>query len=480
MTAESAAPQARDPYLEGNYAPIQEEIHAPQLEVIGELPADLAGMFVRNGSNPRFEPQGRYHWFDGDGMIHGVHLAEGRASYRNRYVRTEGLAAEEKAGHSLWTGIMENPDFGNPNGPFKDTGNTDLVFHGGKLLALWWLGGKARIIELPGLETRGIDSFGGKLTTGVSAHPKLDPRTGELAIFDFGPVPPYLTYGVVSAEGELVHHTEIELSGQRLQHDTALTERYTLLFDMSMMFDPKLLAQGKTRMIFRRDEAARIGVLPRHGDGASIRWFEVSPFFMYHTINAWEEGDEVVLVGCKIDNPLTLDPTAPPQPEHVPSLGMLRLEPYLHRWRLNMKTGEAKEQTLDDRYTEFPRMNNLRLGERTRYSYNPRVAPASTLLFDGFIKYDLEKDSSEVYEYPAGWYGGETCFAPAMGGSAEDDGYIVTFVAEEATGRSELYILDARRIEDGPVARLPIPQRVPTGYHSWWVSAADLAGQRVG
>lgn len=200
---------------------------------------------------------------------------------------------------------------------------------------------------------------------------------------------------------------------------------------------------------------------------------------MYHTINAWEEGDEVVLVGCKIDNPLTTDPNAPPQPSHVPSLGMLRLEPYLNCWRMNMKTGEVREQALDDRFTEFPRMNNLRLGERNRYSYNPRVAPASTLLFDGFIKYDLDKDSSEVYEYPAGWHGGETCFAPAIGGSAEDDGYIVTFVAEEATGRSELYVVDARRIEDGPVARLVIPQRVPTGYHSWWVSAEELAEQRI-
>ncbi|MET1048437.1 MAG: carotenoid oxygenase family protein, partial [Acidimicrobiales bacterium] len=132
----------RSPYLSGSYEPVQTEITADLEVVAGALPDDLAGCFVRNSSNPRFEPEGRYHWFDGDGMVHGVHLGNGTATYRNAYVRTAGLADDEAAGRCLTTGILEQPDLSRPGGPWKDTANTDLVFHAGQLLAVWWLGGE--------------------------------------------------------------------------------------------------------------------------------------------------------------------------------------------------------------------------------------------------------------------------------------------------------------------------------------------------
>jgi carotenoid cleavage dioxygenase-like enzyme len=166
-------------YLEGNFAPVFDEVEASDLPVEGEIPRDLEGFFVRNGSNPRFRAPGRYHWFDGDGTIHAVQFEGGRASYRNRWVRTRAFAAEQEAGKALWTGVTERPDFTNPRGPFKDSANTDLIYHAGKLLALWWLGGEAYIVDLPSLETRGVETFGGKVPT-FSAHPKLDPATGEL------------------------------------------------------------------------------------------------------------------------------------------------------------------------------------------------------------------------------------------------------------------------------------------------------------
>ena len=468
---------APTPYLAGNYAPIPTEIEAGDLAcAAGAIPRDLAGLFVRNGSNPRFPVKGRHHWFDGDGMMHGVHFEDGRAGYRNRWVRTQAFLAEEQAGEALWTGVTERPDFTNPRGPFKDTSNTDVVFHGGRLLSLWWLGGAAYALRCPSLETIGVEDWGGRVKT-ISAHPKVDAITGEMMFFDYKPFPPYLVYGVISPAGALTHFTTIDLPGPRLQHDMAITERYAILLDMSMKWDPALLAEGRTKVAFFRDEPARFGVLPRFGAGPSIRWFDATPFYMYHTINAWEEGDTIVLLGCKIENPLAGDPTNPKGGPRAPTIGFLRLEPKLCRWRIDLVSGKVSEEVIDDTLAEFPRMDNRVLGRRSRYSYHGRMAPAETMLFDGVVKYDTDTSSSWTRRYPAGWFGGETVFAPRVGSKGEDDGYLLTFVAEEATGASELWVMDAGRIEGEPVARVTIPQRVPTGYHTWWVGADELRSQ---
>ncbi len=462
----------RSPYLDGPYTPVEREITASDLPVIGELPRDLAGMYVRNGANPRFAPKGRYHWFDGDGMVHGLHFDNGRATYRNRYVQTAALNEETAAGHALSTGIMEAPDFRRPGGPFKDTANTDLVFHAGRLMALWWLGGACHQLSLPALETLGVVDFGSPLKKGLAAHPKVDPITGELMFFDYALTPPYLTYGVISASGQLVHQVPIDLPGARLQHDIAITAKHTILLDLPLMWDPAMLARGKTRVRFYPDLPSRFGIIPRHGAADSIRWFEASACYMYHTINAWEEGDEVVLLGCRIEHPL---PESPHASKVVPRLDALALEPYLHEWRFNLVTGAVRERKLDDVMTEFPRMNNEVLGRPSRYSYNPRVAPAATLLYDGVIKYDTVAGTSVQHTYGASRYGGEVAFAPRVGAKGEDDGYLVTFVHDRASGRGEVVVLDARDVASGPVARVVLPQQVPIGYHSWWVPAAQMA-----
>ena len=470
---------SEDPYLSNNYAPVDEETATAELSVIGEIPRDLNGCFIRTGSNPKFAPKGRYHWFDGDGMVHATHIEGGSARYANRYVRTEGLAIDEAAGAAQWSGIMERPDFRNPRGPYKDTSNTDLVFHAGQLLSLWWLSGKAYALSLPDCETIGVQNWNGKLPRAISAHPKVDPRTGEMMFFDFSPLPPYLAYGVISAEGEISHHAEIELPAYRLQHDTAITPNYSVLFDMAMMYDPQYLAQGKTKLIFERNQPSRIGIIPRFGTNAEVRWFEVAPFFLYHTINAWEENNEVVLIGCRIEEPLVGDPANTADSRTVPSIGMLRLAPVLYEWRLDLSSGMVKERVLDDTHTEFPRMNNQFLGKPSRYSYNPRIASLETIAFDAVIQYDLVNGKQQTYEYPKNWYAGETTFAPANGATHEDDGYVLTYAAKVDGAESELWVLAASDIAQGPVARIQIPQRMPYGYHTWWVSAAEMA-QQVG
>lgn len=316
----------------------------------------------------------------------------------------------------------------------------------------------------------------------VSAHPKVDMVTGEMMIFDYKPTPPFLTYGVVGPDGTLVHHTSIDLPGPRLQHDMAITEHYSLVFDMSLMWDPELLKKGQTRVRFFRDRPSRIGVLPRHGQGSEVRWFECAPFYMYHTINAWEDGDTIVLVGCRIENPLADDPANPASETaagELPTIGFLRLAPRLHRWTLDLKQGTVREEQLDDGFIEFPRMDNRVLGRPSRYSYSGRIGRIPTIRFDGIVKHDTKTGGSVTHAYGAGRYGGEPTFAPRKGSTGEDDGYVLSFLEDDATGQSSLGVFDARNLERGPIARVLIPRRVPTGYHTWWVSEDDLSTQRA-
>ena len=468
----------RSAYMEGNYAPtFQEDVGSPLKVVAGEFPSDLRGVFVRNGANIKYRPEGRHHWFDGDGMLQAVHIENGVATHRNRWIRTAAYLAEEAEGKALWKGVTERPDFTNPRGPLKDTSNTDVVFHNGRLISTWYLSGKPYSVKPLSLETEGPWRFGSMKT--ISAHPKVDPVSGEMIVFDYKPVAPFFTMGVVSKSGELVHSAEIEYAGPRLQHDIAITRNYTIVMDLSMMWDPELLKKGETRVGFFRDKPTRFGVIPRFGTNADIRWFETPACFMYHTINAWEENDEIVVIGCRIDNPLAFDPRNPSSVQKVPTIGFLRLEPYICRWRMNMKTGQVKSELLDDVLTEFPRMDNRVLGRKSRYSYNPRLAPLETLLFDGFVRYDFETGGKVTYNYPKGWFGGELVFCPRDGSDAardldDADGYVMTFVVEEATGRSELQIFDAQYIEEGPVTRAAIHDRVPTGFHAWWVGSNEL------
>ena len=471
----------QSPYLHGNYAPIHEERTFDSLEVIGEIPRDLAGVLARNGANPRFTAEGRHHWFDGDGMIHALTFEDGRARYVNKWVRTRGFDAETEAGHALFKGIMETPDLKNPLGPLKNTANTDLVYHAGNLLALYWLSGSPYMVKVADLSTVGAATYGGALKRGFSAHPKVDPRTGELMWIRFGDRAPFLEYGVISKDGKITNETVVDMPGPRLQHDLAITEHHTILMDLPMHADPELLRAGKVRVKFFRDKPARFGIIPRHGKGTEIRWFEAGPCYVYHTINAWEEGREIVLVGCKIEDPLALDPSNKKHDRPVPILGFQQLTPVLHKWRFNLDTGAVKEEALDDVFTEFPRMDNRVLGVKSSVSYNPRVAREATVMFDGGVKYAHEEGRSVTHAYEKGVYGGELVFAPRVGASAaEDDGYVLTFAANEMTGESWVYVLDAKRFDAPPLARVKIPGRVPTGYHAWWVSAADAAGEDSG
>jgi carotenoid cleavage dioxygenase-like enzyme len=476
MVARTADTGEANPYLLGVYAPVGTEIDAGDLQVIGEIPKDLNGVYLRNGPNPRFAPEGRYHWFDGDGMIHAVHLENGKARYRNRWIRTKAFEAESAAGKALWTGVMESPQgnpFGNAHGlGLKDNANTDVIFHRGRVLATWYLCGSPYAVDPLSLETLGAEDFLGTLVGDMMAHPKVDETTGELFWFDYGPRPPYLRYGVIGADGEVVNTTEIELPGPRLPHDMAITEHYAVLMDLPLVQDLEAAKLGRHKLHFDRSMPSRFGVMPRYGNGSQIRWFEASPCYIYHVVNAWEDGEEVVLDVCRVQKP------APRPDAHTPlakMLSYLRLDAQLHRYRFDLRTGGCRETPLDDDNTEFPTVDARGVGRRNRYSYTVHISPESTLKFDGLVRHDNLAGSKTEYRFGPGRWGSEAPFAPREGASVDSaDGYLVTFVQDEREGRSELDIFDAADLAAGPVARVLLPQRVPLGFHATWVRADQL------
>lgn len=471
------------PYLHGVFAPVATEMRADDLPVTGELPSDLCGAYVLNTPNQRFKPNFRYHYYDGDSMLHALYIRDGKASYACRWVHTFAYDAETEAGRNVWPGLAGPYDFSLPHSPIKDNSNTDVIFYNGKLLTLWYMAGVPYRIDPDTLETMGPEDFGGRLKHTLSAHSKVDPATGELLFFNYGNEPPYMSYGIADPSGQLVHEVPVEVPGPRSPHDLGVTTNYVILHDLPLFHDVDLLHKHNRRVLtFHRELPARFGILPRRGAADEIRWFEADPCYILHILNCWEEGDWVVMDACRQPNP-----EIAPDPADGPLGSMMayrRRVHVLHRWRFNMRTGETREEQLDDLNTEFPMTNQLYLGRKSRYAYHqyiplPREGSLEgrCQLFDALVKYDTETGARQIWDYGDGVYGNESPFAPrvgATGDDAEDDGYVVTFSVDSNTWKSEGLIFDARDIEQGPIARVALPRRVPEGFHSTWVPGEDL------
>ncbi len=466
------------PALSGNNAPVADEIFAGDLAVIGELPADLNGIYVRNGPNAYFPPDWRYHAYDGDGMLHALYFDRGRVSYRNRWIRTTGLHEEQAAGRTLWRGIKESPRADTPDEPLKNTSNTDVKYHAGRLITMWYRSGMPYAVDPFTLETLGTADYGGALER-ISAHSRPDEHTGELLFFDYDVKRPFMQYGVIGADRKLKHKIDIPLPGPRLPHDMAVTEHYSILHDFPMRLDEEALKAGRYKLNFHAELPTRFAVVPRYGDASQIRWFEARPTYLLHVVNAWEEGDEIVMVGT-------------PYRMHEDERGKIdarRLERtinqrqrdfLLYEWRFNLRTGSTRERTIDDVLnSEFPVINSAYQGRKNEHSYNI-VFPyggKEEPRFPGLVKYNLRTGGYVAYsEGPQSFYN-EPGFAPRDHSSAEDDGYLVTIAWDAQAQRSEVQVFDAsgREFGRGPIARVPLPRRVPHGFHASFVSAAVLA-----
>ena len=474
--------QLDNPYLHGMYAPTLNELVSENLIVEGELPSDLVGAYFRNGPNPLLPPMNRYHPFDGDGMVHGVYFKDGLVSYRNRYVQTAALQSERSNGQSISPGVMGPFDYGVSRFGMKDTSNTDLFSFGGDLVSLWYNAGDPHRLDAMSLETKSEFALLGRAQRRMSAHSKVDWATGELLFFDYGDELPYLTFGVADANFKLLHEVPIDLPGPRLPHDIGFTTHYAILHDLPFFHDMAVLRKHKYRVLtFHRDIPTRFGILPRRGQGSDVRWFECESCYILHVSNCWEEGDWVVMDGCRSLNPM-------PQVQHgdgelASMLAYMRLEANAYRWRFNLKTGEVREGDIDDLNTEFNKSNPIFHGVKSKYSYHQRIPllheGGHTLRFTGLVKYNNDTGQSSQWGYGGGVFGSEAVFAPKPGAdrrSKEDDGYVITLVTDSNTWCSHCLVFDATDIVQGPVARVTMPQRIPFGFHATWATGDDMKG----
>ena len=470
------------PYRTGAWQPNHREWDAFDLEVEGEIPADLAGVYLRNTENPIHPSIGTYHPFDGDGMIHSISFADGRATYRNRFVRTDGLRLEAEAGEALWTGFYDlamnskREDGWGARGRMKDASSTDVIVHNGVALTSFWQCGDVYQMDPVTLAERGKAPWVSEFPSpvGVSAHTKLDEATGELLIFGYSTEAPYMHYGVVDPQGRLVHSIDVPLPGPRLPHDMAFSENYVILNDFPLFWDPAYLAQGVHLPRWHPEMPSRFAVVPRRGRTEDIRWFEASATYVLHWINAFEDGDWLVLDGFYQHDPMPAkDPSTPKGMSLYRSIDLHRLQARPHRWRFNLVTGEVREESLSDRVQEFGMINPNVAGHDYRYTYNMTGKPG-WFLFDGLVKQDVRTGAEQRYEFGDGVFASETPFAPRAGGTAEDDGYLVTFTTDLVNDRSECLVFDAANLLDGPLARVRLPERISSGTHSCWTPASQL------
>ena len=469
-----------NPYLTGSHTPVRKELNQPKTECIGEIPDDFSGIYLRNGPNQIFQPYGIHHWFDGDGMIHSAEFREGEFTYRNRWVRTKALESESKAGKSIWPGLMDSPErdlkinWGSDLW-LKDNSNTDISIHSGKAISTFYQCGEAYILDPMTLETLGTMDLKSLGARQMSAHCMTDESTGDLMFFDYAVQPPYMTYGVFNSKSELVHHTPIDLPGARLPHSMAFTKNYSVLMDLPMFWDPDLLKKDIHKVTFYPEIQSRFGILGRKASGDSIKWFEADPCYIYHIINSWEEGHEVVLDVCRMSTPVpSKEVRQRLSGPYGPMLAWLKLDACYHRYRFNLKTGETKEERLEDLLSEFPVINNRFGGIKSRYSYHVTLAETDVVLFNGLVKIDSVNNKNQIYKFPEGSYGSEMQFAPRNNSISEDDGYLITFVTNMVSGKGEIQVFPSEDLSSGPLCRIIIPQQIPPGFHSSYVLPENL------
>jgi carotenoid cleavage dioxygenase-like enzyme len=441
------------PYIDGHFAPVADETTATDLEVVGELPLELSGHYLRNGHNPKpgVTPS---HWFKGSGMLHGVRLDAGRARwYRNRWVRTPALEGAEL--------IREDGSLDLT----ASVAGTHIIEHAGRLLALQEANLPFEVTHE--LDTVGPYDFDGTLTSAMTAHPKTDPVTGDLHLFSYSPFPPYLTYLVADADGRIVRSTVVEGAAPTLMHDFAITRTKVVFLDLPVVFDPAETSGIPYR--WHDDHPARVGVLDRHDPGAAPTWIPVEAMALLHTTNAYDNPDgTVTLEGPRYDRAAWETSWkwwigAPGYPT-APVTGATA-----HRWTLDPSTSRAAETPLDDLVAEFPTVNEDRLGSPTDFSYAVAF-PGSGLEEHAIVKLDTRTGERVLSLQGPRRHVGEAVFVGRPNPRTEDDGWLLTIVSDLGANSSELLVLDARDLHQQAAVRLP--RRVPSGIHGSWIPDA--------
>lgn len=466
-------PRTDEPAVLNNLAPIPMECDAPFLKVEGELPRELNGTLYRNGPNPQFDAPCA-HWFVGDGMLHAFHIENGRASYRNRWVRTPKWLAEHDAGRAIFAGFGGRRLPGAPETACTDSGvaNTNIVFHGGKLLALEE-GHLPTEIEPGTLETRGYYDYDKRIGGPFTAHPKVDPLTGEMMFFGYnakGPFSAGLSYGVVDASGIVTRFDRFDAPYASMVHDFIVTANHVLFPVLPLTGNMERAMKGRPAYAWEPDKGACVGVLPRGGNTNDIRWFRGEACYVFHVLNAWDDGNRIIADVMQYEEPPLF-----PHPDGSPT-DPAKSRARLCRWTFDLaaNTDQFTRSYLDDLTGEFPRIDDRRAGLATRHGWyacaNPDL-PASMGL-NGIVHVDRNGARMGQYFLPRGDGISEPVFVERGSEAAEGDGWLLAAIWRARENRSDLAVFNATDVASGPVALVKLGHRVPDGFHGNWVSAA--------
>ncbi|MBW2497145.1 MAG: carotenoid oxygenase family protein [Deltaproteobacteria bacterium] len=439
-----------NPYLSGNFAPVEDELSATDLPVTGRIPGELEGRLLRIGPNPVAPDPERHHWFLGNGMVHGVRLRGGRAEwYRSRFVRDDELVER-----------MHWPPVAGPKGERRignGAANTNVIGHAGRTFAIVEAGSLP--VELDEeLETLARCDFDGTLHGGFSAHPKRDPDTGELHATAYSPFSEEIQYVVVGADARVRKTVNVPIPDRPMIHDCAITKNWFVILDLPVILDGSVIEDGyQFPYRWHPERGARVGLLPREGGAGDIVWCEVEPCYVFHPMNAYEDAEGRVV----------LDVVRHPKMFATDFLGPNEGDPTLDRWLVDPKGGPVKEQRIDDRGQEFPRHDERLIGKPYRYGYTAGLA--SGFAFDGLLKYDMRDDKLEIHHEGPGKMFMEPVFISRTDDADEDDGCVMAYTWNAATNLSSVVILHAQDFAGDPIARIELPRRVPFGFHGNWL-----------
>ncbi|XP_022866702.1 9-cis-epoxycarotenoid dioxygenase NCED6, chloroplastic [Olea europaea var. sylvestris] len=478
--------------LEGNFAPVQESPVQHGLEVVGTIPADVDGVYVRNGANPLFSPTNGHHLFDGDGMVHAVTLSAGnQARYSCRFTKTNRLVQES---------TLRRPVFPKPMGGLHGhlglarlalfftrsliglvsvsqgmgVANAGLVYFNGRLLAMSEddLPYHIHITSNGDIETIGRFDFDGQIKDPLIAHPKADPATGDLYTLSYNVIKkPYLKFFKFDKCGKMSREVLISLEQPTMIHDFAITESHVIIPDHQVVFRMSEMIRGRSPVFHDPNKVSRFGILSKNAvDESRIKWIDVPDCFCFHMWNAYEEinenGDKIIVV---ITSCMT-----PPCAIFSDSDDLLRSE--LSEIRLNLKTSESiRKVIVSGMNLEVGQVNKHRLGLKTRYIYLAIADPWPKC--SGIAKVNLLTRKVTKFLYGEEKFGGEPCFVPSKEDEGEEGGFLMNLVRDEKGQKSELVIVNASKMKQ--VASIKIPTRVPYGFHGTFVSSQELRKQSL-
>lgn len=455
--------------LQGPFAPWTAESDAYDLEIEGQLPADLQGALFRMSSNPRFQPRSfeRYHWWEGDGMVAAIYLRDGKAAFRTSWVKTDSFQFEVERGEAVYNSFVNGGSQGHlPEGApkKKNMANTNVGVFDDHLL-VYYEGGLPYAMNPETLETLGEWDFHGGIDVVCTAHFKLDPKTGDMLFFAaIGDIVTW--YRADAATGNVIDSHSFQVDIPVFLHDFVVSENYAAFFVTATQYRADYVQRGLAGVVW--DEKA----LP---DGTQIllldrRTHRIARYQTgnygapTHFYNAFETGDDVVVRGhratvigtppSRLDNPLSSHEFFGPS--------------FSWEWRINTRTGSVTERQVSELVGDLPRINDAVLGAPNRYGY-------FTSMKTDLARHDYETGCTQLIK-GAGELAApsEPVFVPRPGGVAEDDGYLLSLWWNPVTRLTDVLIHDAADPSSQPLARVKLPARVPAGFHGNWADRAAI------